>query len=233
MVRRGNRPVLKQSVAARLATVRRAVGLTQDELSSRLGTALRNYQRMESGTQNLTLDTVERVCAALQVPVDRVVTISEDRPRGLPSLHLIATSHDGEPPRPTPVFHLDAAAGYARSGRSAAAVGWTLLATPPRRRQFVAQVTGRSMEPLIPDGSWCLFAPSVAVAVGGIGLFEVGTTAAPEDGGAYVVKRLVRRSQGQLVLDSINRTFASIEPNDVVEIKAVAEWIGVVAGPDL
>jgi transcriptional regulator with XRE-family HTH domain len=61
---------LVKRVAQRVAAIRRAQGVTQEQLAERLGTAPRNIQRIEAG-QNLTLRTLERVAEALGVdPID-------------------------------------------------------------------------------------------------------------------------------------------------------------------
>jgi transcriptional regulator with XRE-family HTH domain len=41
--------------------------MTQEQLASDLNTAVRNVQRIEGGTQNLTLRTIARIAAALGV----------------------------------------------------------------------------------------------------------------------------------------------------------------------
>ncbi len=41
--------------------------MTQEQLASELNTAVRNVQRIESGTQNLGLRTIARIAAALGV----------------------------------------------------------------------------------------------------------------------------------------------------------------------
>lgn len=55
-----------EQVARRIGEVRRAKGLTQEELAVALGIAVRNVQRIESG-KNLTLHTLARVAYALGV----------------------------------------------------------------------------------------------------------------------------------------------------------------------
>ena len=52
-------------VAQRIAQRRRDAGMTQEDLADCLDTAVRNVQRMESGTQNLTLGTLVRIAKAL------------------------------------------------------------------------------------------------------------------------------------------------------------------------
>jgi type I restriction enzyme R subunit len=59
-----------------------------------------------------------------------------------------------------------------------------------RRGMFVAQVVGKSMEPAIPDGSWCLFrAPVEGTRHGKTVLVQLRNTADPETGERYTVKR--------------------------------------------
>ena len=104
--------VLQRRLAARLAQLRNACGLTQEDLAGRLGIAVRNLQRMESGRQNLTLQTIEKVARALALDLDVVVPIAEDRPSRVPvSLFVVPPLAEGRPPRPVPILTLEAAAG--------------------------------------------------------------------------------------------------------------------------
>ncbi len=55
---------------------------------------------------------------------------------------------------------------------------------------FVAQVIGKSMEPTIPDGSYCLFAaPVQGTRQGKNVLVQLRDAADPETGERYTVKR--------------------------------------------
>jgi SOS-response transcriptional repressor LexA len=59
-----------------------------------------------------------------------------------------------------------------------------------RRGMFVAQVVGESMEPLIPDGSYCLFSsPVTGTRQGKIVLVRMQDGVDPETGERYTVKR--------------------------------------------
>lgn len=53
-------------VTRRIGEVRRAKGVTQEELAARLGMAVRGFQRIEAG-QNITLHTLARIANALKV----------------------------------------------------------------------------------------------------------------------------------------------------------------------
>lgn len=59
-------------VARRIAEIRQAKGITQDEMAERLRCALRNYQRIEYG-QNLTIKTLVRIANVLGVTVTELV----------------------------------------------------------------------------------------------------------------------------------------------------------------
>ena len=204
-----------------------SVDMTQEQLATKLGMATRNLQRIESGTQNLTLQTIERVANAIGVDVANVIPIVEDRPKGTPFALVVAGPADGSPPHPVPLLSLEAAAGYAKTGRVPSAIGWTLIAHRSGERAFVSQITGRSMEPLIPDRSWSLFRRADIVAVGNIGLFQVRAAGDPDDAGSYVVKRLVEKRRHRIVLGSANREFGPQAYDDTSDIRAVAEWIAV------
>ena len=59
-----------------------------------------------------------------------------------------------------------------------------------RRGMFVAQVVGKSMEPAIPDGAYCLFrAPVDGTRQGKIVLVQMRDDTDPESGQRYKVKR--------------------------------------------
>jgi transcriptional regulator with XRE-family HTH domain len=59
-------------VARRIAQVRRAKGITQDEMAERLRCATKNYQRIEYG-QNVTIKMLTRIANLLGVTVTDLV----------------------------------------------------------------------------------------------------------------------------------------------------------------
>jgi phage repressor protein C with HTH and peptisase S24 domain len=62
---------------------------------------------------------------------------------------------------------------------------------------FLAQVVGRSMEPRIPDGSWCLFqSPVEGDRQGRVVLVQHRDIDDPETGGSYTVKRYESEKEG-------------------------------------
>ena len=90
-----------------------------------------------------------------------------------------------------PIYSLKAAAGAFGTGKAVEPDGWAKLDDGPRLREgmFVAQAEGRSMEPQIADGVWCLFARPVGDPNGKIVLVEHRAIEDPDTGGKYVVKR--------------------------------------------
>lgn len=52
---------VRAAVARRLAELRRARGLTQDQAAERTGVAWRHLQRLEAGTENPTIETLYRI----------------------------------------------------------------------------------------------------------------------------------------------------------------------------
>jgi transcriptional regulator with XRE-family HTH domain len=59
-------------VAKRIAEIRRAKGITQDEMAEQLRCATKNYQRIEYG-QNVTIKTLTRIANLLGVTVTDLV----------------------------------------------------------------------------------------------------------------------------------------------------------------
>jgi len=93
-----------------------------------------------------------------------------------------------------PLVPLKAAAGAFGDPQRVDETGWEWLKIESRPRlrpgMFVAQVVGKSMEPRIPDGSYCLFAaPVEGSRQGKIVLVQLRDDPDPETGERYTVKR--------------------------------------------
>ena len=109
---------------------------------------------------------------------------------------------------------------------------------------FVARVTGTSMEPLIPDGSWVLFRPCPAGSrEGRIVLVQLGTDGAGEHGGRFTVKKYHSEKtvtadgwrHDRIQLLPVNPAFEpiEIESEEAGEIVVVAEMMKVIFLTDL
>ncbi len=141
-----------------------------------------------------------------------------------------------------PVYDLFVAAGDWGIEGSPTEIGW--IPTPNHRLKpgmFAAQVTGHSMEPRIPTGSWCLFRPCPAGSrEGRLLLVQVNTHLDPEDGGRYTVKRY--HSTKQIDEDGWTHQTIELQPlnsdpayqpipiteEDADSIRVVGEFVGVI-----
>ncbi len=100
-----------------------------------------------------------------------------------------------------PVYSLAAAAGGFSEAQSVRPLGWTAVDRPGlTKSMFVARVKGRSMEPTIPDGAYCVFRTETGGSRDGkIVLVESGRVSDPDTSARYTVKRY--RSEKELFED--------------------------------
>jgi type I restriction enzyme R subunit len=121
---------------------------------------------------------------------------------------------------------------------------WVALSTRHRLRagMFVAQVIGKSMEPAIPDGSYCLFAaPVTGTRQGKTVLVQLRDGADPETGERYTVKRYEsEKATGEdswrhtkIILKPFNPRFAPIilDGIDEAQVRVIAEVVDVLGRP--
>ncbi|HXG60430.1 MAG TPA: type I restriction endonuclease [Planctomycetota bacterium] len=143
-----------------------------------------------------------------------------------------------------PLLTLKAAAGIFGDAQAVEPDGWAEFKTARRLRpgMFVAQVIGRSMEPRIPNGSWCLFqGPVEGSRQGRIVLVQHRDIRDPETGGSYTVKRYRSEKEGdgtggwrhaEIRLLPENPEFAPLILKDVRddEMRVIAEFVEVIKG---
>jgi SOS-response transcriptional repressor LexA len=134
-----------------------------------------------------------------------------------------------------PVYSLRAAATKFGEGMDSEQEGW--VRAPEKLRlsegMFVAYVVGRSMEPLIPDGSACIFrAPVTGSRKGRLLLIEkAGET---DFASRYTVKRYARQGvlaesadrEGAIRLEPLNREFPAFDLTSD-EFRVIAEFVQV------
>ena len=144
-----------------------------------------------------------------------------------------------------PLYDLQAAASEFGPSVAADCLGWVPTPAGVRgdERLFVAQVFGRSMEPLIPDGSHCVFCCDVAGSRGGkVLLVQHWAISDPETGGSYTVKeyrslKVEDPESGDdaswkhtaIQLVPRNKDFRTIwvNPDQIDELRVIAELIHV------
>jgi len=114
------------------------------------------------------------------------------------SLRIVQPSEDEQYVTCVPLVPLQAAAGSFGDSRYFEEGDWDWVEVETGHRLhpgiFVARVEGRSMEPRIPDGSYCLFDASESGTVGGtrqgkIVLVQLRDEVDPETGERYTVKQ--------------------------------------------
>ena len=63
-----------RAIGNRLLAIRRRHGLTQAEVAEAAGLADRTYADIERGTVNMRLETILRICQALHITPDEILT---------------------------------------------------------------------------------------------------------------------------------------------------------------
>jgi len=119
---------------------------------------------------------------------------------------------------------------------------WIAVETRHRLRpgMFAAQVVGKSMEPTIPDGAYCLFrAPVEGTRQGKTVLVQLQNASDPETGQRYTVKRYESEKatdqdswrHTKITLKSLNPAFEAMIFTDADEqqLQVVAELVEVLA----
>ncbi len=140
-----------------------------------------------------------------------------------------------------PVFSLAAACGKFGEGADAHCEGWIKadIGRKLEEKMFVSKVAGHSMEPLIPDGSYCVFRANVVGSrQGKIVLVQHQGIPNVESGGSYTVKRYTSKKKTNLdgsweheeiILEPINKEYEPviIPASSSGDYKIIAEFVAV------
>ncbi len=211
-------------VGRRIGELRSACGRTQEQLAIELGIATKNLQRIESGSQNLTLSSLGRVARRLGVDARDLLTHPvTERPSRATARRAwqLGLAEAGvelfEEARPglVPVTTIHEASEALASGEPIASVAraWGALAERRARHEagtFVARVVGAALEPRIPDGAWCVFrAPASAEGSGELAVVSVRD---PDGDGFAVLVRRLERLAGRRGLWRLSTLEAAVEP---------------------
>lgn len=156
--------------------------------------------------------------------------------------HIVRPKRDEQYKNCVPLVPLKAAAGHFGDAQHLVDedFDWVAVDTGHTLRpgMFVAQVVGKSMEPAIPDGAWCLFrAPVEGSRQGKTVLVQLRDAKDPETGERYTVKRYESRKAADgemwrhetIILKPNNPDFKPIELINAEEgtLKVVAEVVEV------
>ena len=139
-----------------------------------------------------------------------------------------------------PVYSCRAAAGRWGEQMAVEAEGWREMPAGLRLTDdmFVAQVVGRSMEPLIPDGSWCVFRGGVTGSRSGRRVLVEDLSSSEEGGERYTVKLYTSKKTAvvgeddqwrheKIVLKPLNPEFDEWELTEGSPYRVLAEFVRV------
>ena len=162
-----------------------------------------------------------------------------------PTLRIVAAKPDERYVTCVPLVPLAIAAGEFGNPQNVAAEEeweWVEVDSTHRLRpgMFVAQVVGRSMEPTVPDGAYCLFrAPVEGTRQGKTVLVQLQDAIDPETGARYTLKRYESQKvqngdswqHAKITLKPTNPEFEPLVLTcaDEGEVTVVAELVEVIA----
>ena len=170
--------------------------------------------------------------------LERIADTGPDELRALPEVAV-----DKRFKTYLPVYSLSAAAGGFSESQEVRPLGWMRVALSRglSRDMFVARVRGRSMEPTIPDDSYCVFRFERGGSRNGrVVLVQSSDLEDPESGGQYTVKRYFSEKaffddgtwrHRKITLVPDNRAFSEIVLEDVdpMGFRVVAEFVACLA----
>ena len=138
-----------------------------------------------------------------------------------------------------PIYDLQAVATSFREQTKPQIKGWKPMnGRKVNKDMFIAQVVGKSMEPTIADGSWCLFRFERGGSRHGVYLIESRQVTDPETGLAFTIKRYHSEKEDlgndqwrhkRIVLSPDNKDFKDIILENVSgdDFRVVAEFIEI------
>jgi transcriptional regulator with XRE-family HTH domain len=246
-------------LGTQIRDLRAARGWTQVQAAEHCALDYKRFQAIEYGQARVTAHTLFVIADGFGVDVAALMpsataataTRLDGRQRRAPWAPLRAAgwrvhevTSDIAPAGTVPIFDLAAAAGPAGPDSSTPPVAaW---ATPPRNHRkareglFLARAVGHSMEPLVPDGAWCLFRqPPTPPLLGKVVLLRTDLTGQGE-AATFQIKRIgaLELAEGgdgvRVRLDSLNPGVPPIElrATGEAELQAIGEFVEVVAAPE-
>lgn len=63
-----------QTIGNRIYAIRKRAALTQAEAAEQAGLSIRAYSEIERGTVNMRVETIQRICCALHITPDEILT---------------------------------------------------------------------------------------------------------------------------------------------------------------
>jgi hypothetical protein len=145
-----------------------------------------------------------------------------------------------------PVYSFEAACGYFGEGEAAEVEGWIKIGNSRKlnHNMFVVRACGKSMEPQIPEGSYCIFrAPVVGSRNGKIVLVQHRNVFDPDNNGAFSIKKYSSEKRfnkdetwqhEQITLQPVNPAYKPIviPESESESFTVIAEFVGIVPKRD-
>lgn len=204
-----------------------------------------SVDRLERGLADSQILVLVRYAETLQIPLTELFAFNKNASEISQDLRIIPFEEEVKPPAGyVPVYPLKVAAGKFANEEytdSIQPMGWIDVKIRGAVDQyFAAFVKGESMEPLIKNGSLCLFKKySGGSKQGKIFLIQASGLQNPETGESYVVKKYQRQSLPKVASDDSPTVIhlVSVNPQyppivlvglDDESVSAIAEFVRVI-----
>jgi len=189
------------------------------------GVGRSHYWEVLAGRSSPTLNWLGMVAEALEVPVERL--LAKNPPLRLDKRFVVRGS--GKQETSVPLYAIEDVA-TSKQPEIAGRVGVRSEHTDAAKL-FVARVRGRSLEPNIPAGAYCLFRlGNLPKAEGKIALVELHEEKDPELKAGYTVKRVKKQGPKSITLTSEKggaMTVASSKTRFVAELLEVLDEVKI------
>lgn len=71
---------MNELLGCRIKTLRSAANYTQEQIADQIGISRQKYARIESGTNNITLDVLAKIASVLNVQVGDITRVLDETP---------------------------------------------------------------------------------------------------------------------------------------------------------
>lgn len=72
--------IMNELLGARIKALRSAANFTQEQIANQIGISRQKYARIESGTNNITLDVLAKIANVLKVQVGDITRVLDETP---------------------------------------------------------------------------------------------------------------------------------------------------------
>ena len=226
-VGRGSKDEVHRRLVMAIRAIAKARGVQLTHVPDLSGVSRSHFWDVLAGRKSPTVSWLSKVAAALRCePFELLSWTAAATP--LPAARA---------GKRVPLVTVRAAAGAFSEPEAVDLAGY--ITAPTRRaikpEMFALAVSGRSMEPLIRDGSICLFRPIEGRDPNErVVLLQLRDARDPESGGRYTVKRfkVAGRKEGRVTrvrLEPVNREFQPIalEEDPMQQLRVIAEFLEV------